>query len=90
MQKGDSAGVPGQWSDKMKGSWRPLGPFGTAARMVRAYPSQLYEPAAASAALMLEDHAGRGKALVPSRSRRARQGGSNARWANHSGAAISA
>jgi starch phosphorylase len=32
--------------------------------MVRDYTSQLYEPAASSAAAMLEDHAGRGTALA--------------------------
>ena len=60
----DSEGVPVQWVDKMKDNWRTLGPFVTAARMVRDYTSELYEPAAASAATMLEDNAGRGKALA--------------------------
>ena len=60
----DADGIPVQWIDKMKDNWRTLGPFVTAARMVRDYTSQLYEPAAASAARMLEDNAGRGKALA--------------------------
>ena len=45
----DANGIPLQWIDKMKQNWRTLGPFVTAARMVRQYTSQLYEPAATSA-----------------------------------------
>ncbi len=59
----DAHGVPVQWIDKMKDNWRSLGPFVTAARMVREYTSELYEPAAASATSMLGDNAARGKAL---------------------------
>jgi len=57
-------GVPVEWINKMKDNWHSLGPFVTAARMVREYTSQLYEPAAASAATMLDDNAARGKALA--------------------------
>jgi starch phosphorylase len=60
----DANGVPLQWIDKMKQNWRTLGPFVTAARMVRQYTSQLYEPAATSAGTMLADNAARGKALA--------------------------
>ena len=60
----DSNGIPLQWIDKMKQNWRTLGPFVTAARMVRQYTSQLYEPAATSAGTLLSDNAARGKALA--------------------------
>ncbi|MGZ4765473.1 MAG: alpha-glucan family phosphorylase, partial [Ilumatobacteraceae bacterium] len=60
----DVDGIPVQWIDKMKDNWRTLGPFVTAARMVRDYTSQLYEPAAASAATLLDNGADRGKALA--------------------------
>jgi starch phosphorylase len=38
----------------MEHNWRSLGPFVTAARMVRDYTTELYEPAAASSKLMRE------------------------------------
>ena len=57
-------GIPIQWIEKMKDNWRSLGPFVTAARMARDYTSQLYEPAAASAATLFGDNASRGKALA--------------------------
>ena len=60
----DTHGVPVQWINKMKDNWRSLGPFVTAARMVREYTSQLYEPAAASSRAMLDDNAARAKALA--------------------------
>jgi starch phosphorylase len=60
----DAQGVPVQWINKMKDNWRSLGPFVTAARMVRDYTSELYEPAAASATTMLTADAERGKALA--------------------------
>jgi len=60
----DAQGVPVQWINKMKDNWRSLGPFVTAARMVRDYTSELYEPAAASATSMMENDAVRGKALA--------------------------
>lgn len=49
-------GVPTGWVDKMKQNWRSLGPYVTAARMVRDYTTALYEPAAASADRALADH----------------------------------
>ena len=60
----DADGVPVQWINKMKDNWRSLGPFVTAARMVRDYTSELYEPAAASATTLLGDNANGGKALA--------------------------
>jgi starch phosphorylase len=60
----NTAGVPVEWVNKMKDNWCSLGPFVTAARMVREYTSELYEPAAASALAMVEDNAARGKALA--------------------------
>ncbi len=45
----DGAGIPHGWIDTMKHNWMSLGPFITAARMVREYTTALYEPAAASA-----------------------------------------
>jgi starch phosphorylase len=60
----DAHGVPVQWINKMKDNWRTLGPFVTAARMVREYTSELYEPAAASATAMFSDNVARGKALA--------------------------
>ena len=53
----DDAGVPVGWTDMMKGNWRSLGPYVTAARMVREYTTELYEPAAASSRAALADDA---------------------------------
>jgi starch phosphorylase len=47
--------VPHGWVEKMQHNWRSLGPFVTAARMVRDYTTELYEPAAASCNLMRDD-----------------------------------
>lgn len=44
-------GPPHRWITKVKHNWRSLGPFVTAARMVRDYTTELYEPAAAAAAV---------------------------------------
>jgi len=41
----DERGVPHGWVDMMKHNWSSLGPFVTAARMVRDYTTKLYEPA---------------------------------------------
>jgi len=41
-----SDGIPRNWIAKVKHNWRSLGPFVTAARMVRDYTTKLYEPAA--------------------------------------------
>jgi glycogen phosphorylase len=65
----DADGVPVQWVNTMKENWRSLGPFVTAARMVRDYTSFLYEPAAAGAQAMLADGGGRGKSLATWKSR---------------------
>ncbi len=51
----DTAGVPVGWTDKMKANWRSLGPFVTAARMVRDYATNLYEPAASSSRTAMAD-----------------------------------
>jgi starch phosphorylase len=48
-------GIPHGWIEKMQHNWRSLGPFVTAARMVRDYTTKLYEPAAASSNLMREE-----------------------------------
>jgi starch phosphorylase len=49
--------VPRRWVQRMERSLTTLGPFVTAARMVRDYTEQLYEPAAASGdALSAGDH----------------------------------
>jgi len=48
-------GLPHGWIDKMEHNWRSLGPFVTAARMVRDYTTELYEPAAAGSALAAAD-----------------------------------
>ncbi|HAP77063.1 MAG TPA: DUF3417 domain-containing protein [Acidimicrobiaceae bacterium] len=54
----NEAGVPVGWTDTMKANWRSLGPYVTAARMVRDYTTLLYEPAAASSrAALAEDGA---------------------------------
>jgi starch phosphorylase len=51
----DAAGVPHGWIDMMKHNWASLGPFVTAARMVRDYTTAMYEPAAASAHAVAAD-----------------------------------
>ncbi len=51
-----SDGVPMAWIDTMRHNWRTLGPFVTAARMVRSYTTDLYEPAAASSRTALAHH----------------------------------
>ncbi|MEO5901440.1 MAG: alpha-glucan family phosphorylase [Ilumatobacteraceae bacterium] len=57
-------GVPIGWIDKMKNNWRTLGPFITAARMVRDYTTDLYEPAAADGRAALADNCATSKALA--------------------------
>jgi starch phosphorylase len=47
---GDRRGLPHGWIAKVKHNWASLGPKVTAARMVRDYVTELYEPAAAQAA----------------------------------------
>jgi starch phosphorylase len=60
----NAAGVPVGWVDKMKHNWRSLGPFVTAARMVRDYTTELYEPAAASSRHALANHAAAARDLA--------------------------
>jgi starch phosphorylase len=50
-------GVPMGWVETMRQNWRSLGPYVTAARMVRNYATDLYEPAAASSRAALADDA---------------------------------
>jgi starch phosphorylase len=50
-------GLPMGWIETMRQNWRSLGPFVTAARMVRNYATELYEPAAASSRKALADGA---------------------------------
>ncbi len=56
-------GVPIGWIDKMKHNWSSLGPFLTAARMVRDYVTDLYEPAASSGRAALANGCASAKAL---------------------------
>lgn len=60
----DSSGVPVGWAEKIKANWRSLGPFVTAARMVRDYTTELYEPAAASSRTALADGGAAAKDLA--------------------------
>ncbi|MFM2071899.1 MAG: glycogen phosphorylase [Actinomycetota bacterium] len=57
-------GVPHGWIDSMKQNWMSLGPFVTAARMVRDYVTELYEPAAASAHAVAVDDWARARSLA--------------------------
>ena len=43
-----SGGLPKAWTEMVQEAWATLGPRVTAARMVRDYTTELYEPAAAS------------------------------------------
>jgi starch phosphorylase len=60
----DAADVPHGWIDTMKRNWTSLGPFVTAARMVRDYVTDLYEPAAESAHQVAADGWARAKSLA--------------------------
>jgi glycogen phosphorylase len=51
-----SGGLPRAWIEMVRQSWATLGPRVTAARMVREYTTELYEPAAASARALAADH----------------------------------
>jgi starch phosphorylase len=59
----DTSGVPHGWIDMVKHNWASLGPFVTAARMVRDYVTEMYEPAAASAHHVSADHWALAKSL---------------------------
>lgn len=65
----DAAGVPHGWVDTMKHNWASLGPFVTAARMVRDYVTELYEPAAQSAHQVADDDWARARSLADWKSR---------------------
>jgi len=52
-----SAGVPRGWVEMVQEAWATLGPRVTAARMVRDYTSELYEPAAAHTRTLAADNA---------------------------------
>jgi glycogen phosphorylase len=60
----DQAGLPHGWIDRMKHNWTSLGPFVTAARMVRDYVTALYEPAAASAHAVADNDWSRARSLA--------------------------
>ena len=60
----DTDGTPLGWVHKMQHNWSSLGPFVTAARMVRDYATELYEPAAASSRHALADHAAAARELA--------------------------
>jgi glycogen phosphorylase len=51
----DPDGTPVGWTQMVQHNWRTLGPFVTAARMVRDYTTMLYEPAAMSSRSALAD-----------------------------------
>ena len=56
--------VPRRWVERVKRSLVTLGPFVSAARMVRDYTEQLYEPTAAQSDLLTADHLARARALA--------------------------
>ena len=51
-----SGGLPKAWTEMVQEAWATLGPQVTAARMVRDYTTELYEPAAASSRAMTAEH----------------------------------
>ncbi len=57
-------GLPHGWIRKMAHNWQSLGPFVTAARMVRDYTTDLYEPAAAGSRLAAADGGAPAKQLA--------------------------
>lgn len=58
------AGVPVGWVDKVKHNWSSLGPQITAARMVRDYVTEYYEPAASSSEALGAEKYARARALA--------------------------
>ncbi len=62
-------GVPRQWVSMVLQAWATLGPQVTAARMVRDYTTDLYEPAAASAIHLLSSSGKPAAALAAWRAR---------------------
>ncbi|MFZ9629320.1 MAG: alpha-glucan family phosphorylase [Ilumatobacteraceae bacterium] len=65
----DDTGVPLGWTQMMQHNWKSLGPFVTAARMVRDYTTRLYEPAASSSRQALADSAAVARDLATWKSR---------------------
>jgi starch phosphorylase len=59
----DGAGIPHDWLAMMMRAWESLGPRVNAARMVRDYVTELYEPAARSATALSADGGAPAKAL---------------------------
>ena len=51
-----SGGLPRAWVEMVQEAWATLGPRVTAARMVRDYTTDLYEPAAASSRALVANH----------------------------------
>lgn len=51
----DASGLPYGWIERVKTAWRTLGPAVTAARMVRDYATELYEPLAVRAERLWAD-----------------------------------
>ena len=62
--KRDDKGLPQGWIEMMKRNWSTLGPFVTAARMVRDYTTDLYEPAAKDGRRLTADGGARAKRLA--------------------------
>jgi starch phosphorylase len=60
----DERGIPAGWIHMVKHNWASLGPFVTAARMVRDYTSAMYEPAATSARSVAADSWARARELA--------------------------
>ena len=65
----DADGLPLGWIEMIKNNWRTLGPFVTAARMVRDYTTELYEPAAADGRKLTTDDGRRAKELAAFKAR---------------------
>src|SRR3954452_1314597 len=65
----DGAGIPQGWIERVCNGWRTLGPRVTAARMVRDYTTQLYEPLAERATALWGDTDRRTRELVSWKSR---------------------
>lgn len=60
----DPDGIPHGWIGKIKKNWASLGPKVTAARMVRDYVTDLYEPAASSQLTLAADDHARARSLA--------------------------
>lgn len=62
--KRDERGLPLGWIEMVKRNWSTLGPFVTAARMVRDYTTELYEPAALDGRRLTADGGAKAKQLA--------------------------